>query len=97
MDRKEALRLGSRVLSIVFGVSALVETTYLPERLLSYLHYTNELASAGVRSGSTYLPTLYRLEVGLLFLRITIYLILAVIFWNCAPLVERTLLPEEAP
>jgi len=94
MQRKEGVRVVSRVLSIFFGVFGLYETTYLPERLFSYLHYTNEVRSAGVASAGLYLPTLYRITVGFLFVRIAVYLILAVIFWKCSPWVERTLLPE---
>ena len=94
MQRKEAVRLVSRALSIIYLVCALSETTYLPERLFSYLHYTNEWRSAGVPGPSMYLPTLYRITVGFLLVRIAIYLALAVVFWIGAPWVERTLLPE---
>jgi hypothetical protein len=94
MQRKEVVRLVSRALSIIYAVFAIYETTYLPERLFSYLHYTNEWQSAGGTHANLYLPTLYRVSAGFLFLRIAIYLTLAVVFWNCAPWVERTLLPE---
>ncbi len=97
MERKEAVRLVSRALSIICGVFAAEETTYLPERLLSYVHYTNEWHSAGAPGAIMYLPTLYRVEVGFLFLRIAINLTLAVVFWKCTPWVERTLLPERRP
>lgn len=93
MARKEAVRLVSRALSIVYCVFALYETTYLPERLFSYLHYTNAWRSSGSGAGM-YFPTLYRVSAGFLFLRIAIYLSLAAIFWSCAPWVERILLPE---
>jgi hypothetical protein len=94
MQRKEAVRLVSRALSFIYLVFALYETTYLPERLFSYLHYSTEWRSAGGPSANMYLPTLYRITVGFLLLRIAIYLALAVIFWTCAPWVERNLLPE---
>lgn len=94
MERKEAVRLVSRALSIIYLVFALYETTYLPERLFSYLHYTNEWRSAGAPAPAMYLPTLYRITVGFLLVRIVIYLALAIVFWNCAPSIERTLLPE---
>ena len=94
MERKEAVRMVSRALSLIYAVFALYETTYLPERLFPYLHYVNEARSAGVPHPNMYLPTLYRVSVGFLFVRIAMYLILAVIFWKCGPWVERTLLPE---
>ena len=97
MERKEAVRLVSRALSVVFGVFALEDTTYLPERLLSYVHYTNEWRSVRAPGANLFLPSLYRVEVGLLFVRIAIYLALAVVFWKCTRWVERTLLPESEP
>jgi hypothetical protein len=97
MERREAVRLVSRALSVFFGVCALEETTYFPERLVSYLHYTHEWHAAGGPAAIMYLPTLYRVEVGFLFLRIAIYPTLAVAFWKCAPWAERTLLPEREP
>ena len=96
MQRKEAVRLVSRILSIIYSVFALYETTYLPERLFSYLHYTHEWRSAGAPGAAMYLPTLYRLSVGFLFVRLAMYLALAVLFWNCGPWVERTLIPARA-
>jgi hypothetical protein len=97
MDRKAALLLVSRALALIQGVCALIETSYLPERLYSYLHYAHQVAQVSVPVGSLYLPSLYRVEVAFLFLRILIYLVLAVVFWNCAPWVENTLLPERVP
>lgn len=87
MSRRGAVRLVSRALSIIYAVFATYETTYLPERLFSYLHY--DLSPAIAPGGSTYLPTLYRISMGFLFLRIAIYLALAVSFWNCPSWVER--------
>ncbi len=77
MQRKEAVRLVNRALSFICLVCALYETTCLPERLLSYLHYSHELRST----------------VGFLLLRTAIYLALAGAFWKCTPWVERTHLP----
>lgn len=82
MERKEAVRLVSRALSVICGVSALEETTYLPERLLSYVRYEDEW---------------HRVEIGSLFVRIAINLVLAVVFWKCTPWVESTLLSENEP
>ena len=97
MQRKEVVRLVSRALSLIWGVFALYDMTYLPERLFSYLHYTNEVRSVGSPSFAMYLPTLYRIELGFLFVRLAIYLVLAVVFWNCGPWVGRTLLPGREP
>ena len=94
MDRKAAVLLVCRALALIQGISALMETLYLPERLYSYLHYTHQVAQASNSVGSVYLPSLYRMEVAFLFVRILIYLVLAVVFWKCAPWLESALLPE---
>src|SRR5258708_26519881 len=94
MQRKEAVRLVSRALSIIDSVFALYETAYLPERLFSCLHCTNEWRSPRAPGASTYLPALDRVSVGFLFVRIAIYLPLAVVFWHWAPWVRPAPLPE---
>jgi len=94
MDRKAAVLLVSRALALIQGICALIETSYLPERLYSYLHYTHQVAQVSASAGSVYLPSLYCVEVAFLFLRILIYLVLAVAFWKCAPWIESALLPE---
>ena len=94
MNRKASVLLVSRALALIQGICALIETRYLPERLYSYLHYTHQVALVSVSVGSIYLPNLYRVEVAFLFVRILIYLALAVVFWKCAPWVESALLPE---
>ena len=94
MNRKAAVLLVSRALALIQGISALIETCYLPERLYAYLHYTHQVAQVSASAGSVYLPNIYRVEVAFLFVRILIYLVLAVVFWKCAPWVESALLPE---
>jgi hypothetical protein len=76
------------------GISALYEITYLPERLFAFLHYINKAKSLGASGTDFYFSTLSMVTVAFLFVRIVIFLLLAVIFWNCAPWVERILLPE---
>jgi len=97
MRRKEIILLVSRVLSVFYFVWATYDTTYLPERLTSYLHYAGEARMAGKPISGSYLSSLYAVSVGMIFVRITIYVVLAVVFWKCGPWVERTLLPERQP
>jgi hypothetical protein len=94
MNGKQVVRIVSRALSILFGVTALIETTYLPERLYSYVFYANRAKSLGATVGDVHFYRTDRIEVGFLFLRIVIYLLLAMIFWKCAPWVERLLTSE---
>jgi hypothetical protein len=89
MDRKAALLLVSRALALIQGIAALIGVTYLPERLFAYVHYATPLGQP-----RAYVTSLYQVETGSLFVRILIYLFLAVAFWNCAPWVQNALLPE---
>ena len=94
MNRKEIVRLVSRVLSILFGVSTLIETTYLPQRLYSYVFYANRAKSLNATVGDIHFYGTDRVDLGFLFLRIAIYVFLATAFWKCAPWVEHLLIPE---
>ena len=88
------MRLVSRVLSILFGVSALIETTCLPERLYSYVFYANRAKSLSATVGDIHFYGTDRVHIGFLFLRIAIYVFLATAFWKCAPWVEHLLISE---
>jgi hypothetical protein len=88
MTREEVVRLVSRAIAVTQFVSALEEITYLPQRMFSAHHYS------GLGSAS-YLQAIYSLDVSTLFLRIVGLLILAWVFWNCGPRIERMLLPPE--
>ena|ERR1017187_1305145 len=89
MNRKEVVRLVSRALSISFGIAALIDTTYLPERLYSYVFYATRAKSLAATVGDVHFYNTDRIEVGFLFLRIAIYLLIAVALWKCKPWVER--------
>jgi hypothetical protein len=97
MDRKAAVLLVSRALALIQGICALIETSYLPERIHSFLHYAHAATEAGVPGSSLYLVNSYRVTVAFLFVRIVIYLVLAVVFWKCPSWVESSLLPEREP
>lgn len=96
MTRKETVLLVSRALSLLWGACGLTEVTYLPERLHSFVHYTRGGGFLGYSASDSYLGDSYRLSVAFLFVRIAIYLTLAVVFWKCGPRVEGTLLPNVA-
>jgi len=93
MNMKEVVRLVSRALSVFFGVSVLIEMAYLPERLYSYVFYANRAKSPNATVGDIHFYCTDRVGIGFLFLRIAIYLLLAIVFWKCAPWVERLLTP----
>jgi hypothetical protein len=94
MSRKEIVLLVSRALAIIQFISAVLEIAYLPEKLFSYLHYAGRLGNVVTANG--YWAAYYRVEIGFFFARIIFLLVLTVVFWNCGPWVERTLLPSRA-
>lgn len=44
--------------------------------------------------GDSYLANSYRADVGLLLLRMAIYLLFALGLWNCGPRIQQVLLPS---
>jgi hypothetical protein len=94
MSKKEVVLLVSRALAVIQFVTALLEITYLPERLLSLHHHESLLASAGISDVEMYFRSYDQLLIGLLFARIACLLVLALVFWNCSPWFERLLLPK---
>lgn len=95
MSRKEAFLIACRALAVMQGVSALQEATYLPMRLISLKHYSLANSMWIPTGGDSYLANEYRADVGFLILRIAIYLLLGVLFWNGGPLCARILLPAD--
>jgi hypothetical protein len=94
MTKREAVHLVSRLFALIQLVTAALEASYLPERLMSLHHYTNRIGNLGLPLPDSYLGSYYNITVALLIARIGGLLVLAVIFWNCGPWVERILLPE---
>ncbi len=93
MSRKDAVLLASRTLALLFIVSALIEVSYLPERLHSFLHYVNqEPASSSVIQ---YWRHYYLIALGFLIIRIIGFSLMALWLRKCAPEVEEALFPPE--
>jgi hypothetical protein len=90
MSRKEAVLLVSRALAIFQFVYALLEITYLPERLISLFGHASAAGASGM---DDYFGSYNRVGVVFLLVRIGIQLVLTVVFWNCGPWIERVLLP----
>ncbi|HWE86921.1 MAG TPA: hypothetical protein VG267_18400 [Terracidiphilus sp.] len=91
MSRNEIVRLVSRALAVMQFISALYETTFLPERIYSAHHYV----SAEHLLGRTFIETLEQFYAAFVFARIAMFLILAWIFWQCGPRIARLLLPPD--
>jgi hypothetical protein len=93
MSRKEAVLLAGRALAIIQFVAALLDISYLPERLVSLSHYEH-MASVTAATESDYFQALGRVGIIFMLMRIAGLLVLAAIFWNCGPWFERVLLPK---
>lgn len=92
MSREDAVSIVSRSLSVLFTVFALVEMSYLPEFVHSYLRYTGE----GVTQTSyvEYMHHYHLLRAGFLIARIVGYLLFARWFYKGGPAIEDLLLPS---
>ncbi|MGH9560564.1 MAG: hypothetical protein ACRD3S_03835 [Terracidiphilus sp.] len=93
MDREEAVVLVSRALACVQAISALLDLTYLPDKLMWLRHYM-QLSSSGSSYGTEMMP-IEQIEIALYFGRIAMLLFFTFVFWNCGPRIARFLLPEQ--
>ena len=94
MTRKEAVLLVSRALAMIQLITAFIESSYLPDRLVSLHHYTIRINGSIVSQPDNYLRNYYQLSIAFIFARIAILLLFAFLFWNCGPWIERVLLPK---
>jgi hypothetical protein len=88
MSKREIVLLVSRALALLFISSALIEATYLPERLFALSHYMKQ---GSVLLGANYSSSYYQILTAFLVLRILVYSLAAVFSWKCGPRVERLL------
>lgn len=91
MSRKDAVLIVSRGLAVLFTVSALVELSYLPQHLHSYLHYTYE---AGSSIQALYLRHSYLIELGFLITRIVGFFLMGAWLRRGGSDIQEMLLPE---
>ncbi|MGD0547356.1 MAG: hypothetical protein ABR991_05950 [Terracidiphilus sp.] len=97
MSRKEVVLLVSRALAMIQLITALLDISYLPEKFMSFNHYTrvaNIMADSDRGEYYQYYLNYDRVGLALLFARIAALLLFAFLFWNCGPTIERILLPK---
>ena len=92
MSRKDLVMVGSRVFALLLISTALIEATYLPERLFSLSHYLNH-GSAMVPGD--YWSRYYLLATSFLFFRMLALLMVAALFWKGGPWVETIFLSPQ--
>ena len=93
MSRREVVILVSRAIAIIQFISAVLNVSYLPDRLFSFLHYVGTVGD--ILGANGYWATSYRIEIGFLFVRVIFLLVLTALFWNCGPWVESLLAPKK--
>ena len=91
MSRKELVLVVSRTLSLLLIAWALVEITYLPERLFSLSHHVSERS---VLASEDYWTRYYLLITLFLVVRIIALFIAALMFWKCGPRVQTLFLAQ---
>ena len=89
MSRMDAIVLASRALAVLFVVSALVEASYLPERLYSFLHYIDQ--GPGPAALMEYRRHYYLIRAGFLVTRMVGYFLIARWLYKGGPEVEELL------
>ena len=100
MSRREIVLLVSRAIAILQLIAALLDGfLYLPQQafyLSQQLHMRTMFPGA-----QNHMPPTIWISVIVTLIRIAVLLIIAAIFWNCGPTIERMLLPSgsspEAP
>jgi glycerol-3-phosphate acyltransferase PlsY len=94
MTRKEAVLLVSRAIAMMQLSYAFVEVTTLTTWFVSLNHYTSRINASMALPSDYYFKSYDQIGIAFNFARIAILMIFAFLFWNCAPWVERILLPN---
>jgi len=94
VSRRDAILLISRALAVVEFVNALVEITYLPVRIMSFLHHERQVSVLVVSATDAFYRSYYAVDIAFLFARCIGLLLLAWVLWHCGPWVEQVLLPK---
>ena len=93
MSRREIVLLVSRAIAILQLIAALLDGfLYLPQQafyLSQQLHMRTMFPGA-----QNHMPPTIWISVIVTLIRIAVLLIIAAIFWNCGPTIERMLLPS---
>lgn len=93
MSRKDAVTLASRTLALLMVVFALVDLSYLPGRLNSFVHYAYQFTNP--TDLILYQRHYYLIELGFLIVRVIGLSLLARWLFNGGPEIEQLFLPEE--
>ena len=95
MSRRDVIVLTSRALAVLLIVSALVEASYLPERVHSFLRYLNSEPAAS--NSIQYWRHYYLISLGFLVTRVVGFSLVGRWLYRGGPEVEKLLLPSTDP
>jgi hypothetical protein len=92
MSKKELVVLVSRAFSLLLITWALVEVTYIPERVFALSHHMRQgsVLATSLDYGSRY----YLLLIVFNVVRMLALFFAAVMFWRCGPQVEALFLQQ---
>jgi hypothetical protein len=83
MSRKELVLLVSRAFALLLITWALVEVTYLPERVFALSHHLRQ--SSVLATSRDYWSSYYLMLTGFNVVRMLALFFAAVLFWRCGP------------
>ena len=92
MSRKEQVLLVSRAFALLLLTWALVEVTYLPDRLFVLFHH---LSQRSVLANRDYWSTYDLILTVSTIVRMLALFLASVMFWKCGPRVEAFLSPQK--
>jgi hypothetical protein len=102
MSRSDSVSLVSRVFGLLLLSTALMELTYLPERIFAFAHVLEGRSIAESTANTapywstlSYLIKANIISVAFLCLRIVGFLVAARAFWSCGPRVRALLMPKQ--
>jgi hypothetical protein len=87
MDLSEAVLLLGRALACIQAITAALDASYLPQRLIELHHYRLQLQSE-------YLTSYEQVQISFYFGRIAFLLAMSLVFWNGGPRIARFPLPQ---
>jgi hypothetical protein len=96
MSRREIVLLVSRAIAILLLISALTELLFgLPQQIYLLLLpiLQGQAAYPGVATHMDSVTTLRYINLGFTLTQVAVQFIVAWLFWNCGPTIERFLLP----
>lgn len=85
MSRREMVFVLSRMFALILIVWAVVDASYLPERLFSLTHHVRQ---GSVLARYDYWSSYYLVVTSFLVVRVLALLLVAGSFWRCGPWVQ---------